>query len=1197
MNPRFSMIKPGFNRFSLGREALEDTSVDEGSPSKYEEEKNESIPEDDELEMMRQDDLMSQVSSVRPSMIGVDEDSKAAYLNRNNKPSAKEVTIKEEVEEVIVLDKPKDPRIKMRLTEPEMIDSEHISINNWIELQEYLKNNLATARSEAVLKESLTKKLEKKIKKNAKLRLQIREKNKKIGDRRFRNLKLELVENPKEALGSSQATIENLLNMIYDNPKIIAILAKNRENLKGLEETLALSFYEDNLAEEESDSEVLRLFSELLQSELSHEDVNKKESTVNKIWSTQQDGFFLKLWSAYLNKTECKEYVKTVLRNPALSFIRERPKIKLDPRDVKEELEKRKMRQKNLEAKLNKQLIKDEKLVKSLQAADANSIPKQAQDGSPTLPKEEPDKIIVPKLKLRYPTIFDKQTTGEEIKDSKAFEFVEDNYRSPLSKIEDREVAYTMQKRFRVLKRHLNILIQSLFDNLENMPVGIRMVCRIIYEQVKKKFPNWDEKEYNKILYNYLFLKWIIPHYLLPGKKGVLDGYEETNEVVNYLSTVAKVVKEVFNLNQYNNEDYLAELNPYITDIAPSIEKYFKELIAVNEDTLKDILEGKRDTSGDLRSRAICVSIAEIKLLCRSIVKQKEDLTGKYNKIVKLAEQALFDDQNDGMLSMESETTNPDIPQTFLLFHNIVFPVQAVEEFGEEFRRVPPIPKEIPDDERVILKVKYGLRNFLINIKGLRGMAKWGPFGDFNIINILEKYLDKPYYIDPNPVNKGERAPPHLNARFLKTLITKLPDEYKENNYIRLCREISNDMMALAQDVYASISLSRFQLTQGLNKIGSKSSYLKKIAEERRLTFKRHEIRMNIKECVLPLCISSPSSIKDILSEANRNGNKKSTAGNEIQEKIKIQPRLEQGCIHEKFSMMKELTISATAITTATKSKILNQSGSFSGASKNNVEEDMPGHVRDVDGFVAFFGSLSEVKSTIATGMDLYGTNEAIVSMYDFVSEHLKESREDLTEEDYKLIDEEVENYICRKLYYSSTIFAGQDPKNDKEDREFWEVCKLHEWVNFDHLEIISRNRQQEMWEYAAKQLSRMDSQITPLEKLDCIMDCFKVITQVLDLAAGKEGSGGADEALPIMIYTVLKACPRRIFTNSNYIEFFRDSGKMQAEKGYCFIQLKSSVMTIKNINYEFLRVTKEAYDELINEKQQELRLLGKLKS
>ena len=63
--------------------------------------------------------------------------------------------------------------------------------------------------------------------------------------------------------------------------------------------------------------------------------------------------------------------------------------------------------------------------------------------------------------------------------------------------------------------------------------------------------------------------------------------------------------------------------------------------------------------------------------------------------------------------------------------------------------------------------------------------------------------------------------------------------------------------------------------------------------------------------------------------------------------------------------------------------------------------------------------------------------------------------------------------------------------------------------------------------------LNQMDNEITPIEKLNCIMECFKIITLVLDLAAGKEGSGGADETLPIMIYVVIKACPRRIQVNS----------------------------------------------------------------
>ncbi len=210
-----------------------------------------------------------------------------------------------------------------------------------------------------------------------------------------------------------------------------------------------------------------------------------------------------------------------------------------------------------------------------------------------------------------------------------------------------------------------------------------------------------------------------------------------------------------------------------------------------------------------------------------------------------------------------------------------------------------------------------------MNIKDLRSLKKWGLVDKFNIINILEKNVDKPVYIDPNPVNKGERAPPHLNARFLRALIAKLPEEYQANNYLKLFQEIHSDMKKLAENIFASISLAKFQLIEGLQKIRSKCSYLKKIAEERRLTYKRHEIRYNIKNMYLPICISSPSSIKEILNEANRSGNKKSTAGGEIQEKIKIQPRLEQGCIHEKFTMMKELTISATTITSTNKAKMM----------------------------------------------------------------------------------------------------------------------------------------------------------------------------------------------------------------------------------------------------------------------------------
>jgi len=41
-------------------------------------------------------------------------------------------------------------------------------------------------------------------------------------------------------------------------------------------------------------------------------------------------------------------------------------------------------------------------------------------------------------------------------------------------------------------------------------------------------------------------------------------------------------------------------------------------------------------------------------------------------------------------------------------------------------------------------------------------------------------------------------------------------------------------------------------------------------------------------------------------------------------------------------------------------------------------------------------------------------------------------------------------------------------PLETEKDTFFWKRCKLLDWVNYDHLEIIPRNRCEEMWEYAA---------------------------------------------------------------------------------------------------------------------------------
>jgi len=69
-------------------------------------------------------------------------------------------------------------------------------------------------------------------------------------------------------LGDATEFVKKLLYCIYQEPKILATLVKNNQNLsslKVLEETLCTTFYEDIIADETYDDDLIRLLTELLE--------------------------------------------------------------------------------------------------------------------------------------------------------------------------------------------------------------------------------------------------------------------------------------------------------------------------------------------------------------------------------------------------------------------------------------------------------------------------------------------------------------------------------------------------------------------------------------------------------------------------------------------------------------------------------------------------------------------------------------------------------------------------------------------------------------------------------------------------------------------------------------------------------------------------------------------------------------------
>lgn len=53
-----------------------------------------------------------------------------------------------------------------------------------------------------------------------------------------------------------------------------------------------------------------------------------------------------------------------------------------------------------------------------------------------------------------------------------------------------------------------------------------------------------------------------------------------------------------------------------------------------------------------------------------------------------------------------------------------------------------------------------------------------------------------------------------------------------------------------------------------------------------------------------------------------------------------------------------------------------------------------------------------------------------------------------------------------------------------------------------------------------------MDNSRTAIEKMDAMIQCTKMMSDVLKLTSVKDEAASADTTLPIMIYIILKAAP-----------------------------------------------------------------------
>ena len=109
-----------------------------------------------------------------------------------------------------------------------------------------------------------------------------------------------------------------------------------------------------------------------------------------------------------------------------------------------------------------------------------------------------------------------------------------------------------------------------------------------------------------------------------------------------------------------------------------------------------------------------------------------------------------------------------------------------------------------------------------------------------------------------------------------------------------------------------------------------------------------------------------------------------------------------------------------------------------------------------------------------------------------------------------------------------------------------------------------------------------MGSFKAPRDKLVCLLNCCRVINNLLLNAHMRDGDGaspGADDFLPVLIYVLLKANPPQLLANVEYIQRYRHPSRLVGEAAYFYTNVVSAATFLEHLEASSLTMAPEEFE------------------
>ena len=1057
------------------------------------------------------------------------------------------------------------------------------------------------------------------------------EKNMKVDNPEF------IVEkNGESILLTSNETIKNLLFLIRNNydyiTKIVSLIEETDEpeNIDSLVELFCNQFYDNILIPNPEQEELLILIYKLLEEEITP----MNSASIDEFLSDTT--FIGKFISSYMNKRALKVFL-AMLVNPLILSIENSGMECMDMslKNINREVNKKRNDNQNSEINfdnwlddipkstihfkkyyvLDNEEENEKKKKNEMKVERSISMRSESID----ITSEEIEKNLEYKDELTLDKIYSKiiNEKNEDIKELYLYQLEQIGndpdiftnaglklvLNDPFFKNNRSLILKKYIDNFKFIKEKIDYLIQTLIDRISTIPYTVRCICKVISLLMQKKFPLLPKYLRNSFIGKFIFDKCIFP-VLSFENKNVMDLRIFSHNTKRCLNAIISVLSNANRCCLYptTTDTEKTIFNYYLLEIIPILNQFYEKLIDIElPKTLEDLVTQvklKIDQNADDKIFKFRRKNIKRKFIPSKTVEEKKIITEK------LENEILFDyfkNNNDEIMHLESICFS---------LQDILFILSLIKKKPKIFEGLPKYNFFNKTIERIqcddikfhdIIKKNGNARCFYIIFKDeknsrlenlLRNNKKSiSTFTSVNqdadlickrikfCIKTILKGLNLLNNKDYSYLNKATSTKKFFSA--IKKTLNDLSEYSEENDQIPLKwygQYIYNYKKGLAQiyqeDDYKLLYSEIYEEEENiLKELKSFSSTI--ITRE----------GMNLR-CAEKLLDRAKYDLADIEEAKKYVKIEKFIDTEKIEVFIKIKEEKDE----KDRNLSEKDKLPMIIITDASE----NSSHLKNPADENDKKNKNPPNAIYIKDFINKFieNPLDQDKNSLNCKIKSLVTQDIIsgdrkngiyktMEMYmNLVKKRIKEPLiniglfNDLT--NMNELTKKIEDHILRQIY--KDVY----PPEQLEDIKFYQRTKCLDWVTPEQLEIKKVYFNQ--LGFAISSIRKIDNARSVLDKIDLIINAHTSINNTIKFSLGKEDDSGQDEMTPILQYIILKAHPKRMYSNINYLKCFLGDSNLSDQNGFLLSQIESAYSYINNLNYQNLKITKEEFDSKFEE-------------